>query len=454
MDTRSTRNVRLSKLRSLPTTDMTPRSSEKPEDASKRNCAHRALSTPWFEIFFLVIIVANVVVMIIETDHLASEGVPADGELPWTEVFGLLALTLFVFEMVLRLIAFKSGFWGELWNVCDFCIVAMDVLMTVASFIGADFFPVSVLRTLRLMKLLRVTKILHAFPELRMLLAGLLSSLWAMLWGTILLGLFLLVFAMVAVHVIHPVNKGVDHDGCDRCSAAYSSVFESIITLFQAGVIGDGWGELILPIIQKHPITLLFFGPLYMSIGMAVMNLILGVVVNSAHKAYEHQQALEETKDALARIEKETDVLEEWHRLDVDCNGELSRDELYQAFKQEGTFHDLCLQTGITEEDFDIAWEIIDADRSGAVSYKEFLGCLTSMKSSDTTFLLTYVKVYLSWMKTALAELINRQDVQMLRESFIKVMQERPRYSFGSDDSPCSDDIQVAPEHTADEIHM
>ena len=75
------------------------------------------------------------------------------------------------------------------------------------SFLGlvlGSVFPVSVLRIFRLCKLARMSKVFRVFPELRLMMAGLLGSFRTIFWGTVLLAFFLLVWSIIAVQFKGP----------------------------------------------------------------------------------------------------------------------------------------------------------------------------------------------------------------------------------------------------------
>merc|ERR1719217_1083201 len=131
----------------------------------------------------------NMVLIIVETDYAAHN----DDSLPWAEVVG--------------------------W-----VIFMTDSVFSVLGLLLGDVFPVSTLRVFRLCKLARVSKVFRVFPELRLMMAGLLGSFRAIFWGTVLLAFVLLVWAIVAVQFIHPLNLDLAERGvlenCDRCPRA------------------------------------------------------------------------------------------------------------------------------------------------------------------------------------------------------------------------------------------
>lgn len=393
--------------------------------------ARKILGVAGFDYFMGLIILANVIVMVAEIDESAKEENTNHENIRWAEVFGWVVLTVFIFELIMRLVSSQCTFWKDPWNVGDFVIVVADLVFSIIGMVAGDAFPVSILRVFRLSKLARVSKVLRIFPELKMLLAGLVHSVRAVFWGMLLLTLFLLVFSMVAVLVIHPLNKTVDYgDECDRCSRAYSSVPQAALTFFQIVVTGDSWGEYTVPLLEQHPGTILFFIPVFMCIGLSIMNLMLAVVVNQAQAAYESEAEVEETEKALQKMRHHDNVVTLCKRMDADNSGELSHDELFEGFKSLSEFRDAMQELGVTEGDFEIAWSIMDTHKTGTVSYKEFVSFLVTMKTSDSEFLLAYIKNCITWIKNTLtrqmelARIENQAMQNKLREAIDKVEEE------------------------------
>merc|ERR1719262_466435 len=113
------------------------------------------------------------------------------------------------------------------------------------------------------------------------MMAGLVRAMSAIFWGAVLLFMVLTIWAVVAVQLIHPLNKEI-YDGstdrldtCMRCPRAFESTFQACLTFSVQIVTGDSWGRETLPIIETYPQTALFFALVHMSVGLAIINLIL-----------------------------------------------------------------------------------------------------------------------------------------------------------------------------------
>merc|ERR1719253_182942 len=163
-------------------------------------------------------------------------------------------------------------------------------------------------------------------------MAAMMGSLRSIFWGAVLLFFFLVVWSIVAVQFIHPLNATLTEEGyhkdCERCPRAYASVMESTLTFCQQIVAGDSWGQATIPIIEHYPATAFYFAGVFLSVGMAVLNLILGVVVSVAQS--EHDRLKEEMSEAkrVQEMEVHSHLLEICKEMDKDSNGELSKEEV------------------------------------------------------------------------------------------------------------------------------
>jgi voltage-gated sodium channel len=359
----------------------------------------RILKKPAFEHSMGVVIMMNMVLIMIETDHAAE----SDEPLTWVEIVGWLILITFMIELTLRMLVARSQFWKDGWNTFDFAIVATDALFSLGGLILGSVFPVSTLRVFRLCKLARISKVFRVFPELRIMMAGLMGSFRAIFWGTVLLGFVLLVWAIVAVQFIHPLNKDLADRGvlenCDRCPRAFSSVLNATLTFWQQIVCGDSWGQATIPIIEDQPLTAFYFMAVFLTVGVAVMNLILGVVVNVAQSEHDRLKGELADEAELSRMMASGNLLNICHDMDADGSGELSQEELLFGYDEREDFREAITELSLCRQDLTIAFAGMDADKSGAVSYMEFVNKIYKLKDTDTQFLCERINYNLSLVK-------------------------------------------------------
>jgi len=336
------------------------------------------------------------------------------------EISGWVILSIFVVELLLRLYIEKHYFWQDHWNVFDFGVVVSDLTSSVLSVLLSKMFPVSILRIFRLCKLGRISKILRVFPQLRLMMAATIGAMASIFWGTVLLAFILLIWSIIGVQFIHPLiqdlsRQGV-YDGCDRCEKAFSTVFNSCITFFQQIVAGDSWGAVTIPIIEYQPVTAVYFAAVFLSVGSAVLNLILALCVDSATDARQRlEQELVQEK-ILKQQDRTGRLLQICRSLDTDGSGELSREELVYGFDKMPEFRATLEELEFSKDDLEIVWIILDSDNSGFVSYTEFIAQLLDMKSSDQHFMLAYIRYYVTEIRTTLSKQMDQINTQVVRE--------------------------------------
>jgi len=370
-----------------------------------RQFMDKVLNKPAFDNVMGLIIMLNMVLIIIETDN----GAHSDEPIPWVEAAGWVILVAFILELALRVSCYGWHFFGCGWNLFDFCIVVTDSAFSFLGLIMGNVFPMSLLRIFRLCKLARVSKVFRVFPELRIMMAGLAGSFRAIFWGTMLLAFVVFVWAIIAVQFIHPLNKMVDSEDCERCPRAYETVLQSCLTLSQQVVANDNWGQHTIPIIEAYPWTAFYFMGVFLSVSVAVMNLILGVVVNIALLSSEGLEDEIEEEQKMKKLCAHNDILRICKEMDEDGDGELSEEEL-EGFHHSEEFRTAIAQLNLSAEDLSIAFSTMDTGQS--VSYVEFVKKLHKLKDSDAQFMLERIQYLIMQLRDLVVNKLNKNRRQ------------------------------------------
>jgi voltage-gated sodium channel len=133
--------------------------------SSTANRLPTVVSSDRFQQAVLAAIVVNAVVVGFET---VPSLVAEHGAVLRTLDRGLLAL--FVVEIALRIAAEPRRFFRDGWNVFDAAVIGLSLLPQVGSFATVA----------RLARVLRVTRLVSALPELRLIVATMLRSIPSM----------------------------------------------------------------------------------------------------------------------------------------------------------------------------------------------------------------------------------------------------------------------------------
>ena len=244
-----------------------------------RNKVAAFLEQAWVTNFIIGVILFNAVLLGLET----SDAVMATAG-PLILMLDSLCLAIFVLEIALKLFAHGWRFFRSGWNIFDFVIVGIALVPATQGF--------SVLRALRILRVLRV---ISATPRLRRVVEGFITALPGM--GSVFL-LMALIFYIGAVMATKLFSDAFPEWFGDLGRSAYS--------LFQIMTLESWSMGIVRPVMEVFPWAWAFFVPFIMVTTFAVVNLLVGLIVNSMQDA--HAEESNEKTDAyrdqvLARLE-------------------------------------------------------------------------------------------------------------------------------------------------------
>jgi voltage-gated sodium channel len=241
----------------------------------------------------MAVILFNAVLLGMET----SPAIMADWG-PIIRTLDRLCLSVFVVEITLKLVAFGGRFFRSGWNIFDFLIVGIALAP------GAQTF--SVLRALRVLRLLRVISVA---PRLRRVVEGFITALPGM--GSVFL-LMAIIFYIGSVMATKLFAASFPEWFGDLGNSAYS--------LFQIMTLESWSMGIVRPVMEVYPYAWAFFLPFIMVTTFAVVNLLVGLIVNSmqeAHGAEEVQRTDAYRDEVLARLRTIEERLEKKERESV-----------------------------------------------------------------------------------------------------------------------------------------
>lgn len=238
------------------------------------------LDRPAVTRFLIAVILINAVTLGLETSPAVMDRA---GALILT--IDRICLSIFVAELGARLYALGLRFFRSGWNVFDLVIVSISLLPATGGF--------SVLRALRVLRVLRVISVT---PSLRRVVDGLGRALPGM--GSVFL-LIAIIYYIAAVMATKLFGASFPQ--------WFGSLDATAFTLFQIMTL-EGWsGEIVRPIMEVYPFAWAFFVPFILITTFAVLNLIVGLIVNSMQEAAsEDERAVTEAFEAkvLARLDE------------------------------------------------------------------------------------------------------------------------------------------------------
>ncbi len=248
---------------------------------------HTIAENKLFNYFILAIILFSAIIVGIRTDSTL--------ELSYGPIFNLLEniiLGIFCVELLIRIFAEEHplNYFKDPWNLFDFIIV-------VACFIP---FKDRAIYVLRLIRVLRTFRLFTAFPNLRPVVSGLISSISSVVFVAMLLLIVVYIYAVIGVSMFASVDL-----------VHFGNLWKALFTMFQILTL-ENWNTIMLPANSIYPVG----GPLYfisfIIIGtMVIMNLFLGIIVGNMSKALDKLNEAESMKDYLsedAQREKELNL--------------------------------------------------------------------------------------------------------------------------------------------------
>jgi voltage-gated sodium channel len=245
-------------------------------DMSLRARLARLVTHSTFQIFIMVIVVANAATLGLETYRDLPES--------WLGVALLLDkifLAIFVVEIALKLFAFGGRFFRDGWNIFDLVIVLVALLPNSG--------PFAVFRVLRV---LRAFRLISAIPSLRKVVEGLLRAVPGL--GGVL-GVMIVVFYIGGV--VFTTLYGETFPGY------FGTIGASMMTLFQL-MLFDGWGDIVREVNAVHSGAWAMLLIHTVISGFAAFNLIVAVMVDGL--VVEQSAMEEDTRNALKAGQAET----------------------------------------------------------------------------------------------------------------------------------------------------
>eukprot|EP00933_Yihiella_yeosuensis_P048174 TRINITY_DN4422_c0_g1_i1.p1 TRINITY_DN4422_c0_g1~~TRINITY_DN4422_c0_g1_i1.p1 ORF type:complete len:558 (-),score=81.92 TRINITY_DN4422_c0_g1_i1:470-2113(-) len=240
----------------------------------------------------------------------------------------------------------------------------------------------SLLRVLRLGRLARGTRIFQPFPQLYQLMMGFAATVNAIVYGSIMIGMVILLWSVVTTSVVSQLIH-IDVESDDWCETAFSSVLSTSLFYFQTLVAGDSWGHCIIPLTLKYPYLFSIFGTAMVCIQLGFTNLILAVIVEAAAKTRDDDYV----KELLEMQAKEKKEIEHFrtvlHSIDADKSGKIDLNELIDGYDKDDVVQHRLLSLGIGRHDLHTLFFHLNPDPTGDFHYDELIDFLMKAEQQD-----------------------------------------------------------------------
>ena len=195
----------------------------------------------------------------------------------------LTCLAFFIVEIALKIVAQGHRFFKQGWNLFDAAVVGIALTP------GAQ--GLSVLRAMRVLRLLRVVS---AAPRLRRVVEGFISAVPGMASVFLLMSIVFYIGAVMATKLFG-----------DAFPQWFDTLGASAYSLFQIMTLESWSMGIVRPVMEVYPNAWAFFVPFIVVTTFAVVNLLVGLIVNSmqaAHSAEDVAQTDAYRGDVLAKL--------------------------------------------------------------------------------------------------------------------------------------------------------
>jgi voltage-gated sodium channel len=251
---------------------------------TRRARVARLVLSPLFQNTVIGLILLNAVTLGLET----SDSILAE----WgTLLLGVdrVLLALFTIELALRIYAFRGRFLRDPWGIFDLLVV------------GIAWVPASgELAVLRALRILRVLRLVSVVPSLRNVVEAMLAALPGMGSIVLLMALIFYVFAVMGAKLFG-----------DTMPEQFGDLGTSLFTLFQLMAMDD-FGNIVRQAMEHQPLAWLFFIPFSVIATFVVLNLFIGVIVESIQSLREARESADaraaEVATEAARSEAHLDA--------------------------------------------------------------------------------------------------------------------------------------------------
>ena len=214
----------------------------------------------------LGVIIFNAIILGLETSKIAMARA---GDL--ILLLDKLCLLIFVAELVLKMVAYRMRFFRNGWNIFDFIIVGISLVPAAQG-----------MSALRALRILRVLRVISVAPSLRRVVEGFVTALPGMGSVFLLMALLFYIGAVIATKLF-----------ADTFPDWFGTLGRSGYSLFQIMTLESWSMGIVRPVMEVYPLAWLFFIPFIMVTTFAVVNLLVGLIVNSMQDAHQEESNAE-----------------------------------------------------------------------------------------------------------------------------------------------------------------
>ena len=247
-----------------------------------------------FQNTILIVIIINAVILGLQTSSTITDAI--GGVL---EVLDWICLSIFILEMVLKMIADKFfGYFKSGWNWFDFIIIITSVLSGLA--VLSSIRILRVFRVFRSLKGLRGFKMVSSLKPLQVIISAIGKSLPGISWTALLLVIIYYIFAIIGVTQF-----------AETFPDWFGNIPKAMYTLFQVMTLESWSMGISRPVMEAYSYAWAYFVPFVLISSFVMMNVVVGIVVNAISEVAEMNRKEEHEENGTTDIKEELDAVRE-----------------------------------------------------------------------------------------------------------------------------------------------
>ncbi|CAE7676307.1 unnamed protein product [Symbiodinium sp. CCMP2456] len=324
-----------------------------------------------FNIVVAFVIISNSVFLGMQLEWTANSG-DHDADAAFAFLVGHVCYAvIFTVETTIRFVALgpEKFFCGPdcAWNWLDIFIV-VPAWVELAVDIGgsaSNFRIIRVFRVTRLLQLFRSIRLIRFISAFRELVLSVIDTVRQVFWAMVLLVLMIYSFGILFTDMSLQYVESNPVD--EEMEKYFGSLYISCNTLFRALLEGFDWVDAAESLKPLGAFWIQLFH-VYVAVGgLAILNVITGVFVNSAIKTREKDQ-----ETLLRHVQTFKQLVGNlWSKIDVNGLGQISISDFEELFQKEEmkAFFD---KIEVSAVDAWTLFDSLDADGDHLVSYEDF----------------------------------------------------------------------------------
>ena len=245
-----------------------------------------------YEFFMLFVILVNTASLGLETSKNISE--EFKNILFYADQ---ICLCIFIIELLFKFLVYNKEFFGEFrtddgkkyfhlnkWNISDLLIVVVSIFASLPYFAVFRVFRLlrsfKIIRAIRSLRIIKALKLVNDISSLRTTFKGLVKAIPDILWTFCFLLVFAYVYAIVGTNVF-----------AEEFPQYFGNLGTSMLTLCQITTFDSWFSGIARPVIQVYSWAWVYFISYAFIAASVIMNVIVGIIVDSMGKVREKERA-------------------------------------------------------------------------------------------------------------------------------------------------------------------